>query len=440
MAELQSTILKNSVNLKGYWRLEGDSTDSSGNANNGTDTSITYNTANGVFGQGAGLNGTLTTGSKIDFGTSATLDFASAFSIGGWIKVTSELNDTALISKISGSPFNGYMIYLATRTPALFINGSARVTAATTLAIGTLYHIVCVWTGTEVKIYINGRMDASAAYSTAPTSSGQTFSVGYYTSSANRLPANLDDLFALDIALSADQIKELYEGRYVGEGHPEASLVAGFHLNGNSTDFSGNNNHGTDTAITYSLANGKFNQGGGFNGSTSGITLGTSTSLNPAVITISCWVKPTATQNYKTIVARWDTVGGINTRSFNLSFGYLTNNRVAFTVSSDGTDAGTHSAVDPIAMTNDIWYHVVAIYDGSTIFVYKNGNLVASTAHTTMKSSPNNRTSIGCQAGRVGDALGSFITGAIDEVQIYNVAKDARWVRQQYAWGMGKYI
>ena len=51
-------------------------------------------------------------------------------------------------------------------------------------------------------------------------------------------------------------------GEYNGAGSGTTKLL--LHLNGNSTDSSGNGNNGTDTAITYSQANGKFGQGAGF--------------------------------------------------------------------------------------------------------------------------------------------------------------------------------
>jgi len=41
--------------IKGYWRLNGNSNDASGNGNNGTDTNITYSQANGVLNGGAGF-------------------------------------------------------------------------------------------------------------------------------------------------------------------------------------------------------------------------------------------------------------------------------------------------------------------------------------------------------------------------------------------------
>lgn len=58
-------------------------------------------------------------------------------------------------------------------------------------------------------------------------------------------------------------------GQYLGAGSATTKLL--LHLNGNSTDSSGNGNNGSDSNITYSQVNGKFGQGAGFNGVSSRI-------------------------------------------------------------------------------------------------------------------------------------------------------------------------
>lgn len=58
-------------------------------------------------------------------------------------------------------------------------------------------------------------------------------------------------------------------GQYLGAGSATTKLL--LHLNGNSTDSSGNGNNGSDSNITYSQTNGKFGQGAGFNGNSSRI-------------------------------------------------------------------------------------------------------------------------------------------------------------------------
>jgi hypothetical protein len=56
--ELNSTSLISDANLQAYYRFEGNPNDSTANARNGTDnSSVTYSSGNGKFGQGIGYGG-----------------------------------------------------------------------------------------------------------------------------------------------------------------------------------------------------------------------------------------------------------------------------------------------------------------------------------------------------------------------------------------------
>ena len=82
-------------------------------------------------------------------------------------------------------------------------------------------------------------------------------------------------------------------GEYLGAGSGTTKLL--LHLNGSSTDSSGNNNNGTDTAITY--VDGKFGKCASFNGSSSYIQIPYSSSLDLGTsgFTIIHWFKTTQT-------------------------------------------------------------------------------------------------------------------------------------------------
>lgn len=107
--ELFIDSLFNDANLVSYWRMEGNSNDSKG-SNNGTDTAITYNTSNGKFNQGAGLNGTT---SNISLADSASLSITGNISIMFWAKFPSlpiSGSDNAFFTKwnYGGSGQNSY--------------------------------------------------------------------------------------------------------------------------------------------------------------------------------------------------------------------------------------------------------------------------------------------------------------------------------------------
>lgn len=95
---------------------------------------------------------------------------------------------------------------------------------------------------------------------------------------------------------------------------PNTKLL--LHLNGNSTDSSGNGNNWTDTAITYSSVAGALWQGAGFNGSSSVITIASSASLNvwSSDFTMSMWIYFTSTATYMRIYNKYTSGNGIDFR------------------------------------------------------------------------------------------------------------------------------
>jgi hypothetical protein len=86
-----------------------------------------------------------------------------------------------------------------------------------------------------------------------------------------------------------------------------------------------------------------------------------------------------------------------------------------------------------IASSGDLaantWYHAVATYDGSTMKLYLNGTLVGSTAKTgTLATS----TWVSVNIGRNPDG-NNYLSGAIDEVQIFNRALTQAEIQQDMA-------
>lgn len=214
----------------------------------------------------------------------------------------------------------------------------------------------------------------------------------------------------------------------LGELRPQTGLVGLWHLNGNSTDTSGNNNNGTDTAITYSQTNGKFGQGAGFNGSSSKIMF--SNKVIPRTTRTVCfWAKITNNQ------AIFDETG-YNYAQHGSTI-WSTTNVVTY---ADCVGNGTTPRFDiPISITDANkanWNFYVFTWDGTTnangVKAYLNGVLAnqATAANTTSTAATFNTVFGSNASGSV-----NYMSGSFDEISIFNVAKSADWVRQQYAIG-----
>lgn len=185
------------------------------------------------------------------------------------------------------------------------------------------------------------------------------------------------------------------------------SLKAYWRFEGSSTDETVNNNDGTDTSITYSVANGKFNQGAGFNGSSSRIALGNPASLQITNnITVSAWVK--LTNNNEMYVLDKTNVGG--TGGYRLA---QKSGKVAFLV-YDGT---TYTELlGNTTLPTGQWIHIAGTYDNANVKVYLNG---VSDATPSAKVGGLANTTVNAFIG-TRSALDTFLNGSIDDLIIFD--------------------
>lgn len=102
---------------------------------------------------------------------------------------------------------------------------------------------------------------------------------------------------------------------------------------------------------------------------------------------------------------------------------------------SSSLTAQTGAAVN-MALNTDQWYHVVGVFDGSTIKVYVNGALGASTAFTTTARA-NTNSAIPLTFGARADGVSGYFTyqGSIDEPAVYNVALSEAQIVAHYQAG-----
>jgi len=163
--------------------------------------------------------------------------------------------------------------------------------------------------------------------------------------------------------------------------------------------------------------------------------------------TLEAWIKPNGrAYSCMYILGKRDYLTGLGTADANYELyiaprvgpRYLT-----FTVGN-----GTHSTVltAPTPVTFGSWNHVVAVYDGSSLSIFLNGNLIASgkgiwdwwgnlvdpNGIITPKGNTDNLT-IGALKNR--DPMEGF-DGAIDEVAIYNRALMQQEIQEHYQNGL----
>ena len=103
-------------------------------------------------------------------GTTTATDFGTgAFTIEGWFYYTNAAvtNEIFCWRNYASSAFDGqFAVYLATANKLSFSDGTTVTTGTTTLSANTWYHVAIVRISTTLYWYVNGVLDASAAYST----------------------------------------------------------------------------------------------------------------------------------------------------------------------------------------------------------------------------------------------------------------------------------
>lgn len=138
-----------------------------------------------------------------------------------------------------------------------------------------------------------------------------------------------------------------------------------------------------------------------------------SVQLSGTQITLEAWVYPTQWRNNV-----WE--GNIINKEGSGDLGYMlrcgNNGEVNFNL---GNGAWNELTSPASSLSLNAWQHVAGTYDGTTMSIYVNGNLVASQPMSITFTSPNSSLTVGNWSNGSGRA---FI-GNIDEVRVWSAAK-----------------
>ena len=166
--------------IKGYWKLNGNSNDYSGNGNNGVDTAITYSQANGIFNQGAGLNGT---SSKIIVADNAGLRLTS-YTAAAWFKTTNT-SFNKILYKGNGSSIDEISLYVYLSGKVIieyFESGGYNyyaVSPTANYADGKWHFVVGTrQVGGNMTLYIDGKQVDQRTAGTRTTTSTAALGIG----------------------------------------------------------------------------------------------------------------------------------------------------------------------------------------------------------------------------------------------------------------------
>jgi hypothetical protein len=260
------------------------------------------------------------------------------------------------------------------------------------------------------RFYINGEPEGDFTYETDPT--GGEAGVSYIGWSPTGSPGQgfdgtIDDLRIYDRPLTDDEILTLYHES------PSTGLVAYYPFNGNADDESGNGNNGTILG-GVNAAHDRFGNPGSafrFDGSTGYITVPNSPSLQKpdSSVSVLAWVN----------VENWyNTWAGLVAKSESAARGqyalaFQDGGRIDVDVASTYVWFFTGLPFQP-----GQWYFAAYTWDGDTIRVYVNGELIDSKQYSippTVDSHP-------LELGRHTPGNTEYLDGTLDDVRIFDRA------------------
>jgi len=199
-------------------------------------------------------------------------------------------------------------------------------------------------------------------------------------------------------------------------------------------DYSGKGNNGTFSDATgnpFTSAHATSGQISGalsFDGTDDYVNAGNGSSLDVRkAFTFSAWVMNKANNTNNAIVGNYSG-NGFGYRNFSLNFNSA---NIAITI-GDGSGVNYQVAQSSVftASTLNEWHYITGTYDGGTLKLYVDGIFrsgPASTVTPTYTASAN-------FIGKTSSAY--YFNGLIDDVRIYNYARTAEQIKQDYERGL----
>jgi hypothetical protein len=230
-------------------------------------------------------------------------------------------------------------------------------------------------------------------------------------------------------------------GEFTGSG---SGITKGlWHLNGNSTDSSGNGNNGTDSNITYGLAYGKFGQGASFNGSSSVIQ--TAAWSPPGNYTISMWINADtlpASGGFMSLFCNYDVPTTLQDRGIDLRLYNDNGTQKIQTLHGIPVSSGSSALLSySTTLSTSTWYLLNVVYNGTTVKLYLNANEVATANMAVNIPAIVKLTNIGNFGYYTTSktTLSRYFNGSIDEVIVENRAWTAEQVKKYYSASKGRW-
>jgi len=194
--------------LAAYWKFdEGEgitATDSSGNNNTGILTNGP-NWVDGKLGKALDFDGV---DDYISINDSLSLSLTTAVSISMWIYI-----DTLADKVLATKGLQDYEMRISSNKLEMWVNADGNnrnIAGGITLQMGQWYHLTDTYDGATIKSYVNGILDRQITYVASINDTGTNLWIGSYGGGGNFFDGKVDEVRIYNGALSAKEIRTIY--------------------------------------------------------------------------------------------------------------------------------------------------------------------------------------------------------------------------------------
>ncbi len=197
----------------GWWRLDGNADDSSGNNNHGT----LFGNPQWVAGKIGGALQFDGTDVYIDCGNGPSLDITGEITIAAWIYPTGSGNSNfpRIVDKSSGTSSTGpgYKIYprVAENYILTLSAGGTDRRSSSSIVLNTWNYLAFIITGTQWRLFLNGTWEEWNV-TTLPSSVNNSLFIGRSSTTGRHFVGMMDEVRIYNRALTPEEIQQAMEG------------------------------------------------------------------------------------------------------------------------------------------------------------------------------------------------------------------------------------
>ncbi|MEO8637464.1 MAG: LamG-like jellyroll fold domain-containing protein [Candidatus Taylorbacteria bacterium] len=418
-----------SSNLISYWAFDGNANDSVGSNTGTLINGPTFTT--GKIGQGLKFDGV---DDYVDAKDINALDGLNAMTVSVWIKQVSN-NEVGQLKYLvtKGSPYatiewSLYSDNYAFNPQFQITSGGVKYSsgAAPTITDSNWHHLVGMYDGSKVSIWVDGVKKSEAAASGTTDANSKSVIINNIFGPNWVFNGSIDEVRIYSRALSAQEITDIYNstgGGVTPTPPPPTSvgkLISYWAFDGNANDSVGSN---TGTLINGpTFTTGKIGQGLKFDGVDDYVDAKDINALDGLnAMTVSVWIKQVSNNEVgqlKYLVTKGSPYATIEWSLYSDNYAF----NPQFQITSGGVKYSSGAAP---TITDSNWHHLVGMYDGSKVSIWVDG-VKKSEAAASGTTDANSKSVI------INNIFGPnwVFNGSIDEVRIYSRALSAQEITE----------